>query len=253
LWKNSNTLRIIVAGPPKTGNVWIKCLLAEIYHLEILDKPPCTDVEFSSAVKEGWFKDGAIFHQHLGPTPLLLETTSGLNCSLVTIIRNPYDTFISLYYFVQNFPQQFANSSDPLHRISGKPIDHPDIYAFLRDVSGGFGIHILSAKKWKDSDRSIILRYEDLSADPVRVLGEVAAQIRSEDEPALRSAVETCSLQNMRKQFKQNCKHIRKGKVGDWRVDLDPEHLDAIRTHANWIEDLGYEAYEPEIADKTRG
>jgi len=266
-------MRIIVAGPPKTGNIWIKCLLSQVYNLEVLYRPPQTDVAFNRAVQDGWFPDGSIFHQHFAPTPLFLETTSTLNCTLVTIIRNPYDAFVSLYYFVQNFPKQFAPNAtqwlpkplrnyfvrnfpkrfarayNPLHRIYGKPIDHPEVLAFIRDTSGGYGIHLLSAKNWLESGRSIILRYEDLKAAPARALGEVAAQIQAVDESALQSAVETCGAENMRKIFKRYRKHIREGKVGDWRNHLTAAHLEALKTHALWIEALGYEVFEPELAD----
>lgn len=251
VWENGRIMRIIIAGPPKTGNVWIKCLLAETYGLRILDNPPRTDEEFQEAIEAGWFPDDSIFHQHFAPTPLFLDLTADLSCTLVTIIRNPYDTFVSLYHFVQNFPGMFAQLDNPLNRIRGKPIDDPDVVEFLRDKTGGFRIHILSAKKWLDSERSIILRYEDLSDEPVRVMTEVTRRIRSVSEEIIRDAIESCSVPNMRGAFLQNRKHIRKGTVGDWQNHLSGEHLDAVKSHAGLIKALGYQVLEPEAATRA--
>lgn len=239
-------MRIIVAGPPKTGNIWIKCLLAQVYNLNILYSPPRTDADFSQAVADGWFPDGSIFHQHYGPTGHFLETAAALDIKLVTIIRNPYDTFVSLYHFVQNFPKQFAHPPNPLHRIFGKPIDHPDVYAYIGDKAGGFGIHLLSAINWMESGRSIIVRYEDLKTSPIQVLREVSAGIEAAGEPTLQSAIKKCTAQNMRKLFSRYRKHIRKGESGDWRNNLNAGHLGAMAAHSAWIEKLGYEVFQPE-------
>jgi hypothetical protein len=239
-------MRIIVAGPPKTGNIWITCLLSEIYTLNTLYRPPATDVEFDRAVRDGWFPDGSIFHQHYSPSPVFLKTAAALDCNLVTIIRNPYDTFVSLYFFVQNFPGQFSNPQNPLSRICKKPLDHPDIFGFLRDVKRGYGIHLKSALDWMKSSRSVILRYESLKSEPAQVLAEVTARIQPVEEAAIRRSIEACNMENMRKMVDTYGKHIRKGAVGDWRNHLGTAHLDAINTHRGWIEALGYEIHKPE-------
>lgn len=36
-------MRIIVAGPPKTGNIWVKHILAEVYGLKNLTPHPRAD------------------------------------------------------------------------------------------------------------------------------------------------------------------------------------------------------------------
>jgi hypothetical protein len=61
-------VRIIIAGPPKAGNVWLKCLLGHIYDLRPLTKqetPQRPQFHLLKAWLEGGnFPDGTIFHQH---------------------------------------------------------------------------------------------------------------------------------------------------------------------------------------------
>jgi hypothetical protein len=239
-------MRILVAGPPKTGNIWVTCLLGSIYKLTTLHGPPGTDALFRDAVQNDWFQDNSIFHQHFPPSALFLETTAALDCHLATIIRNPYDTFVSLYFFVQNFPKQFSKPENPLSRIYGRPLDDPEILGFLRDTQGGFGVHLVSALGWMQSGRSTMLRYEDLKADPIRTLAEVTSNIQPVQETVLQEAVDNCSIDKMRQMTRSYKKHIRKGKVGDWRNHLGDSHLDAIKSHAHRIKALGYEVFEPE-------
>ncbi|MBA2598033.1 MAG: hypothetical protein H0V00_15525, partial [Chloroflexia bacterium] len=61
-------MRIIIAGPPKAGNVWLKCLLGTIYQLLPLtnrDTPQRPQLHlFKQWLEEDKFPDGTIFHQH---------------------------------------------------------------------------------------------------------------------------------------------------------------------------------------------
>lgn len=235
-------MRIIVAGPPKTGNVWLKYLLAEIYQLKVLENPPADENEFKRAIETGWFEDNSIFHQHFAPRPDFLNLAESTGAKLVTIIRNPYDTFVSLYFFVQNFPQFYRTEKNPLNVLIGKPIDHPDVLEFIGNPQG-FGVHIASALRWSDCGKSIIVKYEDLRSNPVLELKKITSQIGEVEDGILRRAIEQCSQDNMRKQFrKRNAKeHMRKGEVGDWQNHLTKAHLDIIRkTYPSFIGRLGY-------------
>src|SRR3954453_1839028 len=109
-------MRLLLAGPPKTGNVWIENILARIYGLRILEPPhvPSTsDDDFEEFCKQGKFADNTVFHQHFLPTPRFFKIAEDVNCRLLTAIRNPYDTFVSLYFYVQNFRAAFVEANDP--------------------------------------------------------------------------------------------------------------------------------------------
>ena len=61
-------VRIMIAGPPKAGNVWLKCILGHIYDLRPLLKhetPQRPQFHLLKAwLEDGNFPDGTIFHQH---------------------------------------------------------------------------------------------------------------------------------------------------------------------------------------------
>ena len=67
-------MRIAVISPPKSGNIWLKCLLSTIYGLDWLvreDKESTNPKKFQAWVDRGGFRDGTILHQHCRYTDAL--------------------------------------------------------------------------------------------------------------------------------------------------------------------------------------
>jgi hypothetical protein len=235
-------MRIIIASTPKTGNIWAKCLLAQIYNLEILFKPPSDEEQLKDSHQKGWFEDNTIFHQHFSPTEAFFNLIESIGCQVVTTIRSPYDTFVSLFYFVQNFPKQFNRPEDPLHVLCGKPIDHPDVLNYISQGDEGFGLHIQVALEWLESHKTIIIRYENLQKEPVQELKRATDQIFPTTSAAIKDAIQACKAEKMRSQRKAWAKHIRKAETGDWQNHLTEAHLEVFRSrHGDLIQKLGYE------------
>jgi hypothetical protein len=235
-------MRIVIAGPPKTGNIWIKGILSEVYNLKVITPEPGDDVrDLEVFVGQGLFDDEAIFHQHYWPTNRLFKLAKSIDCDIVTILRNPYDTFISLFYYVQNFPD-IIGPGHPLFFMQGKDIGHPDVLDFIRRVEGGFGIHIKLAYRWLEDGRSVLLRYEDLKKDTFRTVKTVTDRVKDVGDEKINAAIEATSAQKMRQKSNILNRHIRKASVGDWRNHLTEAHLSVFRTyHGDMIESLGYD------------
>jgi hypothetical protein len=239
----STELRIILAGPPKTGNVWVESILAKLYDLEILkgDDIPEKEVEYLRRfVKEGSFRASTIFHQHYRPTDELFEVLESVACTIVAVLRNPYDTFVSLYYYIQNFSQSFVGGGGPGTEIIGKPIDHPDVFRYLRDP---FRWNLLVMSEWAEaSDRAILVRYEDLHREAFSTVKLVVDRIAPASDIRIRLAIEASRADRLRSKNKHLAKHIRSATVGDWRNHLNEAHLDVFRNqHADLIKRMGYE------------
>ncbi len=237
-------MRIIVASPAKTGNVWIKNLLAKTYDLTILRKVPAiTPAALAEHIEKGLFPANSIFHQHFRPVKRFFELADSVGAHLVTTIRHPYDVFISQYYYVQNFSELFVPGSQ-LHFMIGKPIDHPEIIAYLQRTDRGFGDRILQAVNWLESGRSIVTRYEDLVADTPLELERISAQIKPVHAKKIGKAVDASRADKMRRKNRTLATHIRKGTSGDWRNHLTAAHLEAINSaHGQLIERLGYPVF----------
>jgi hypothetical protein len=237
-------MRILIAAPPKTGNVWLKCLLGSIYDLawlkdaEVPSRPE--PVLFEEWVEQGGFRDGTIFHQHYRYSEEFCRTVEAVPARLVTIIRDPYDAFVSTYFTIQ---QRAANGNLGKSRstaLAGKPLDHPDTFAFLE--SGGYRGNLRRADEWLQSGRAVVLRYEELIRDPIGALTRATDQIAPAAQERIASAVEMCSAENMRQQGRAMAKHVRAATVGDSRNYLGEQHLRIFRErYADLIQRLGYE------------
>jgi hypothetical protein len=237
-------VRIIIAGPPKAGNVWLKCLLSQIYDLRPLttqETPQRPQIDLLKAWLEGEnFPDGTIFHQHFDYSDELADLVDAVPAHLVTIIRDPYDGFVSAYFTIQQHKDTGRRSGRRTDVIAGKSLSDPDVMEYLRN--GGFRNNMRRAKAWMESGRTLVVRYERLHSDPIEELRSVTDMIQPVPEERIAAALETCSAENMRKMGGAKSNHVRVAKVGDSREKLNDEHLAVFREkYADMIRALGYE------------
>jgi hypothetical protein len=237
-------MRILIAAPPKTGNVWLKCLLGSIYDLEWLKNneiPPRPEVDaFKEWVEQGGFRDGTIFHQHYDYSDELCRLVEAIPAHLITIVRDPYDAFVSTYFTMQRHAATNTREGWKKAHLAGKPLDHPDVLAFLR--RGGYRKNLYKAADWMHSGRAKVLRYEELQRDPVSELKRVTDQIDPVAPEVIARAVEECSAENMRQRGAGMAKHVRTATVGDSKKYLGEEHLAVFRElYADLIQGMGYE------------
>jgi hypothetical protein len=241
-------MRIVISSPPKMGNKWIKCLLSRVYDLQwvIGEDSPDTNIErFELFVSEGRFPDNTIFHQHCKYKPKICDVIEEIPAHLVTIVRDPYDAFVSMYHWIQTRTDydrergRVRKKERPRDAMVGKPIDDPLILEYLAD---GYGQQIQRAHEWVHSGRAIVVRYEDLHRDPIAALTHVTNQIEPVDTARIEKAVEACSVDNMRKMSKRMSQHVRAAKVGDSRDKLGEPHLKIFREkYSDLLTSLGYE------------
>lgn len=240
--KGNLPMRIVVAAAPKTGNVWLKNILASIYGLTILGPKfvpeRATLSDFQEWVERGSFPDGAIFHQHYDYSDALADAIAATPAHLVTIVRDPYDMFVSMYFTFQSYADAPPRKPRDRDALIGKVLDDPAIMAFLADSFPG---NLLKAKGWLQSGRAIVARYEDLHRDPIAELTRMTDQIAPVAVGRIEQAVVACSAENMRTD-RRTAKHVRTATVGDWRNHLTEAHLAIFRErHADLIHALGYE------------
>lgn len=237
-------MRILVAAPPKTGNMWLKCLLGTIYDLRWLkpkEQPSeSTLAAFQSWVAEGGFADGTIFHQHYDYADELCDTAEAIPAHVVTLVRDPYDAFVSTYYTLQQHHDENNRKRRRMTALMGKPLDDPDVIAFLR--AGGYRNNLVKARDWMGSGRAHLVRYEALHADPVGELTELTDAIQPVPWETIERAIDTCRAENMRLRSKGMAKHVRAARPDDARQRLNEEHYAAFRdTYADLVRELGYE------------
>jgi hypothetical protein len=241
-------MRIVISSPPKMGNKWIKCLLGQAYDLTWIngEESPDTNIEeFIRFVEEGRFPDNTIFHQHCKYKPKVVDTIEEIPAHLVTIVRDPYDAFVSMYHWIQsrsNYDKErgrVRRKQRPRDAMVGKSIDDPVILDFLAD---GYGDQMRRGSEWVLSGRAIVVRYEDLHRNTMAELQRVTGLIEPVDPTRLEQAIEACSVDNMRKMSKRMSMHVRSAKVGESKSTLSEPHLRIFREkHGDLVASLGYE------------
>ncbi|MCC7022797.1 MAG: hypothetical protein IT338_08215 [Thermomicrobiales bacterium] len=238
-------MRIVVSAPPKSGNHWIGCLLSTIYGLQYptpgghaATASPETLAEFAAS---GGFPDGSMFHHHTRFHPRLCDVIDAIPAHHVTMVRDPYDVFVSMYYWEQERSARGLGRDRPRprHAMYGKPIDDEAVLQFLAD---GFGPHIERANGWIHSGRAIPIRYEELHDSPVAALQRVTGQIKPVSDETIVAALEACRADRARQQDEKMAWHVRAARVGDSRDKLGEAHLRIFRErHGDLIRSLGYE------------
>jgi len=242
-------MRIVISSPPKTGNEWLKCLLSTIYDLERIAGDQKAESRLKPSqipawIEAGGFKDGWIFHQHCRYSKRIVAAIAAAPAHSVTIIRDPYDQFVSMYYWVQTLADEDVAANNvrrakPRDVMIGKPLDDPAVIDFLATA---YGRYLQNAINWVYSGKSVVFRYEELHRDPVAALTQGTDQIASISLEKIKSAIDTCSADNMRKLGPKMARHVRVATVGDSKQRLNEVHLSIFRErHQDLVRMLGYE------------
>lgn len=224
--------------------MWLKCLLSQIYELtwlksdEIPNRPE-TDL-FCAWAKAGGFRDGTIFHQHYRYSDELADSADRLPAHLVSIIRDPYDAFISTYFTIQ----QYAAGGNAKQRKHVETLGHAlESKEVLQALSDGLYIgNMEAAAGWLHSGRAAVVRYEDLHADPVGTLDQLTARLAPASHERIEAAAAYCSADAMRQRGGTEAKHLRTASVGDSQAHLTEAHLEIFRMteYAALVRALGY-------------
>ncbi|CAH2047800.1 unnamed protein product [Thlaspi arvense] len=183
-------------------------------------------------------KGNTLFATHL-PHGLLPESISKSGCKMVYILRDPKDTFVSMWSFIQ---KQRSYKNGPLSSLE-ECFD-----MFCRDFSwyGPYLDHVMSY--WKayqeNPDQVLFLKYETMSADPLPSVKRLADFMgfgftyEEENEGVVEKVVNLCSFETLKnleanrgeRQEEDvptspypNSAYFRKGKVGDWQNYLTLE------------------------------
>jgi len=240
-------MRIVIASSPKTGNKWLKCLLGSVYDLAMWfgdDTPETNPAKFAAWVAAGNFVDNTIFHQHCRYTSKLCDVVEAAPAHLVTIVRDPYDSFVSMYYWLQTrapFDEMRgkARPQRPKDGVIGKPIDDPAVLDFLATT---YGTYLRRANDWATSGRAVVARYEALHNDQFGELTRITNAIAPADPAAIEAAIEACTADRMRATSRKMATHIRSAKVGDSKERLSEPHYDIFRRqYGDLVRSLGYQ------------
>lgn len=237
-------LKIMIAGAPKAGNVWLKHLLADLYNLPMVDVSGLVDPRVAL---EG---DRFITHQHIRPRRDFLGWGAREGVQFITMSRHPGDLFLSLFHYVQNYGEAWRKAGilgqAPSHGLLGEPLDGQAVFNYL---AGPFFEECLQKTcQWLQSGEAIFVRYEDLHENGQFILEGLAEKLEPASPENIAKTISKHSFQRMKRFAGRKMKrHFRTGKVGDWAPQLNERHLTAIReSHGSALDILGY-SLDPEL------
>jgi hypothetical protein len=256
---------IIVATLPKSGTTWIKALLYATVH-RVEHPPDAADHPFhtlgphecipflefqlytSGRVPDlGKLPDPRLFATHVPfvalPRSVVATPGPGCNCKVVYVCRDPKDTFVSLWHFINKV--RAKKGKEPLSVEFAAE-------QFCAGVTplGPYWEHVLGY--WRAHlarpEQVLFFRYEEMQRDPaahVRRLAEfVGLPFGAGEDSTADAIVRLCAFERMNglratKDGKtesvvgavDNSFFFRRGVVGDWMNHLSPEtaqRIDAI-------------------------
>ena len=244
---------LLIIAHPKSGNTWLKVMLSRLYQArhglpdslinssdELARRNPA--IPRVSATNGYYSYEGAI-----GRALALDAPDSALRHKPVVLLaRNPCDIAVSWYF--QFTKRQSARKQELINHFIEHPIDRRTVtmWDFVRHSDIGLPSLIVFLNTWERNvgnlERSLVLRYEDLRAEPAKTLKQVTALMgETFSDREIDEAVSFASFENLRRLetggfFRQggltlrNPKDpdsfkVRRGKVGGYRDYFTPEQI----------------------------
>jgi hypothetical protein len=235
---------IFLTSYPRSGNTWTRFLVGNLVHTE----EAVTFLNVERLVADM-------------PRPRIMKSHEVFDPRykrVIYIVRDPRDVAISQYYW--EMKQRAVGEECPMEDFLP-----PWIEGKVWDRLGNWGDHVTSWMSTRGGkDCFVILRYEDLLADPARELVKVANLLGIEPTPErLARAAELSSADRMRhleekqgnkwvqtRYTRQDKPFVRKAASGGWKAVLSPKSVAQIE--AAWghvMISLGYQL-SAETADK---
>jgi hypothetical protein len=181
---------------------------------------------------------------------------------VIYIVRDPRDVAISFYFYnikVGVIPDGYPMDKFVAQWIAAKVVDYADRVGCWQD-------HVLSWVRLRQGKPGfVVIRYEDLLADPAKALAGLAPMVGIDPTPErIERAVRLSSvghMQSLEKQqsqewmatkgTRQDIPFVREAKAGGWRTKLSPAAVKMIEdAWGATIKEFDYELVSDGDADR---
>jgi hypothetical protein len=260
----------LIVGHPKSGNTWLKAMISRLYQqrYNLPESKLINTDEFARRIPEiPRLAATNGLYSYEGEVGKLLAAGAPDNPlrhkPVLFLARNPIDIAVSWYH--QFTKRQSRAKQELINHFIDRPIDRRTIkmWEFVRHSDIGLPSLIDYQNSWARNIRSLqrgmLVRYEDLRADPVPTLGRIVELMgESFSEAEISAAVEWGSFENLRRletsgTFSQggmklvnandpSTYKVRRGKVGGYRDDFPPDQVAELEAlvRERILPELGY-------------
>jgi hypothetical protein len=238
---------IFLTSYPRSGNTWTRFLVGNLVHQ--IETVTFLNVE---RLVPDMYKHSDRTLRHL-PRPRILKSHECFDPRykrIVYVVRDPRDVAVSNYHW--EMKQRSMGDSYPIETFVTRWMQ--PVYW---DRLGSWGDHVTSWLSTRQGREGfLLLRYEDMLANPAAEIGKVADLLGIDPAPErLARAAELSSADRMRQLEKdqgdkwvqtqhtrQDKQFVRKAGSGDWRTVLSPESVQRIEdAWGDIMKTLGYE------------
>jgi hypothetical protein len=249
----ANRAGLIIIGHPKSGNTWLKVMIARLYQVRhdlkpseligsdelALLNPAIPRLAATNAYYSYEGSVGRVLAAGAPDAPLRHKP-------VMFLARNPIDIAVS--WFFQFTRRQSAHKQELINHFIEHPIDRHTIamWDFVRHSDIGLPFLIDYLNTWernlKELDHSLLVRYEDLRAAPAATLKKITGLMgESFSDAEIGEAVSFGAFENLRKLessgfFRRggmtlrnagdpDSFKVRRGKVGGYAEYFPPEQV----------------------------
>jgi len=251
----TDDFRILIAATEKTGNTWLKHLLSHIYELPT----PYISQNFAAAEADS-LGNRWVMHQHFLAERPLLDWAAKTQTHLVTMIRHPADTLVSLYHYCCNYPDHYkddvavsrALAADAREREATADLSHHVVDGeLLRTLQERIMADLNISISWIRS-RHLVVRYEDLRTEPLVTLSNLTNSIAPVPRERIEQAIAGCDIEALRDNFAIDRRFFRRALIGEWRSALPVETLRRFAKEEPFKSQLAFLGYEMRLPHNVR-
>ncbi len=256
----ASRLRLAVLSTPRSGNTWLRHLLAHVYSARELAVHNPADLDWQN------LPENCVLQIHWHRTPAFQALLQEHGFGLVVLARHPLDVMLSILHYA-------LHDSSPQRWLEGEAGNEASICgampcssAFLKYATSQRAGALLSiSREWWDVPQACKVHYERLVGDPLAELTRIVEAVGVPARQPLAEAVATFTLGNLRSRsgtqdVPESDHHYWQGKPGHWKrllscqaayaiaaaqaeafstfdYECDPDaSLDDASADANWIE-----------------
>jgi hypothetical protein len=232
-------LRLAVIGTPRSGNTWLRRLLATAYGLEDQRREELWEHDLTGVPWDD-LPPRCVLQIHWRPVEPFTALLRDQGFRVVTPVRHPFDVLISILHYtwyVSNTGRWLDGEHGDESSIRGVS---PRSEAFLSYATGPRAAALLSVSpEWGRVPDTLSVGYEDLVRDPFPTMFGLTQSLDEVDHHEVFRAIDACAIDRLR--TPANAPHFWQGKPGLWRAFLTSEEAQQIaRTHFPLFRQFGF-------------
>lgn len=241
-------LRLAVISTPRSGNTWLRRLVATVFDLQELGATTPEDLAWDDLPPR------VALQIHWLPTEPFRTRLDRHGFRVLVIARHPLDVFLSAlnYLYYSHSRADCRDGVDcPMCALQGaRPLGR----AFQDFCCGPFGANVLAyTVAWWDRPEIVRVRYERLVENAAEELGSIVAACQATARRPVREAVETNSMDGLRQRYGEWKHHFWQGRPDLWKCLLTDKVARAIAAaNAEAFEKLGYRCDPDEALTASR-